>query len=264
MSAPAQPAAAIHPTAVIDPEARIADSAVVGPYSIIGPDVDIGEHVEIAGHVLIERMTSVGERCRIHHGAVLGTDPQDLKYAGEPSRLEVGAGTVVREYATLNRGTGDGGVTRVGSRCLLMAYAHVGHDCVVGSDVVLANNVNLAGHVEIGDHAILGGQVGVHQFVRIGQHVFVGGYSGLNQDVPPYLLVSGIPARAVGLNVIGLKRRGFSAETIRTIRRAYRVVFAGDLNRVAALEEIESWPEATPETSHFVEFIRATERGIVS
>lgn len=263
MSAPVHPAA-IHPTAVIDPDARISDSAVVGPYSIIGPDVDIGEHVEIAGHVLIERMTSVGEGCRIHHGAVLGTDPQDLKYAGEPSRLEVGAGTVIREYATLNRGTGESGVTRVGSGCLLMAYAHVAHDCVVGSDVVLANNVNLGGHVEIGDHAILGGQVGVHQFVRIGEHVFLGGHSGVSQDVPPYLLVAGMPARAVGLNVIGLKRRGFSSETIRAIRRAYRLVIGGDVNRAAALEEIEGWPEAIPEVGHFVEFIRASERGIVS
>lgn len=263
MSYPIQPTSTIHPTAQIDPGASIAESASVGPYTIIGPGVEIGEGVEIASHVLVSRNTTIGDGCRIHHGAVLGTDPQDLKYAGEPSRLVVGRNCVVREFATLNRGTGDGGVTRVGEGCLLMAYSHVAHDCVLGSEVILANSVSLAGHVEIGDFAIIGGLVGVHQFVRIGRHVFVGGCSGLRQDVPPFVLAAGMPARAHGLNVVGLKRRGFSRDSIVLLRRAYRVVF-GSESVPGATAEIEAWSADSPELAEFVEFIRTTERGIVS
>jgi len=254
----------IHPTALIDPEARIAPSAVIGPYSIIGRGVDIGAHVEIAAHVLVHRDTRIGDSCRVHHGAVLGTDPQDLKYGGEPSRLEVGSDTTIREYATLNRGTGEHGTTRIGSGCLLMAYSHVAHDCVLGEGVILANSVNLAGHVQIGDWATVGGIVGIHQFVRIGQHAFVGACSKLAQDIPPFVLVDGNPCRPHGLNVIGLKRRGFDRDTIRALRRAYRIVFGSDKHIAAALGEIESWPDQIPEVAQFVEFIRTTERGIVS
>lgn len=263
MSHSIPPTSTIHPTAQIHEGARIASSAVIGPYSIIGPGVEIGEGVEIASHVLISRDTTIGDGCRIHHGAVLGTDPQDLKYMGESSRLVVGRDCVVREYATLNRGTGEGGITRVGDGCLLMAYSHVAHDCVLGSEVILANSVSLAGHVEIGDFAILGGLVGVHQFVRIGRHVFVGGCSGLRQDVPPFVLVAGMPATARGLNAVGLRRRGFSKESIAVLRRAYRFVF-GSESVVRATDEIESWSVDSPELAEFVEFIRTTERGIVS
>ncbi len=255
---------AIHPTAVIDPNARIPSSAAIGPYSIIGPGVDIGSGVQIAGHVLVQRDTSVGDGCKIFHGAVLGSDPQDLKYRGELSRLEVGSNTTIREYATLNRGTGEGGVTRVGSGCLLMAYSHVAHDCVLGDGVIIANSVNLAGHVEIGDRATIGGIVGIHQFVRIGPHAFIGACSKLAQDIPPFLLVDGNPCHPHGLNRIGLKRAGFDRETIGALRRAYRLVFESDMNIGAALDEIESWPEEIPEIVQFVEFIRTTERGIVS
>jgi len=255
---------AIHATAVISPEARISPSAAVGPYSIIGPGVDIGSGVQIAGHVLVQRDTKIDDDCRIFHGAVLGSDPQDLKYLGETSRLEVGSNTTIREYATLNRGTGVGGVTRVGSGCLLMAYSHVAHDCVLGDGVILANSVNLAGHVEIGERATVGGLVGIHQFVRIGRHAFVGACSKLAQDIPPFLLVDGNPCKAHGLNVTGLKRAGFERDTIRTLRRAYRLVFGSDIHIGAALEEIESWPESISEIVQFVEFIRTTERGIVS
>lgn len=255
---------AIHPTAVIDPEARISPSATIGPYSIIGPGVEVGAGVEIAGHVLVERNTCVGDGCRIHHGAALGTDPQDLKYGGESTRLEVGSETVIREYATVSRGTGEGGVTRVGNSCLLMAYSHVAHDCVLGEGVILANSVNLAGHVEIGHQATIGGIVGIHQFVRVGHHVFVGACTKLAQDIPPFLLVDGNPCRPHGLNVVGLKRRGFGRDTIRILRRAYRTVFESDLHIGAALDEIESWPDGIAEVAQFVEFIRTTERGIVS
>ena len=257
-------APAVDPTARLDPDARIAPSAVIGPYSIIGPRVEIGENVTIGGHVFVGRDTHIGEGCRIHHGAVLGTDPQDLKYAGEPSRLRVGRGTVVREYATLNRGTGENGLTQVGEDCLLMAYSHVAHDCQLGDGVILANSVNLAGHVEIGHHAIVGGLVGIHQFVRIGAHAFVGACSKLAQDIPPFLLVDGNPCKPHGLNVIGLRRRGFARNAIRDLRRAYRLVFTSDLNIGAALDAIEAWPEVIAEVAEFVEFIRSTERGIVS
>lgn len=255
---------AIHPTAVIDPEARIAPTAIIGPYSIIGPGVVIGARVEIAGHVLIQQDTLIGDDCQIYHGAVLGSDPQDLKYHGEPSRLEIGNDTAIREYATLNRGTGEGGVTLVGSGCLLMAYSHVAHDCVLGEGVILANSVNLAGHIEIGDRTTIGGMVGIHQFVQIGRHAFVGACSKVAQDIPPFLLVDGNPCRPHGLNSIGLKRSGFDSKTIRALRKAYRVVFDSDKNIGAALVEIESWPEEIPELVQFVEFIRTTERGIVS
>lgn len=265
MTAPTQTREpAVHPTAVVDPNATIAASAVIGPYTIIGPDVVIGEDVRIAGHVLVQQDTSIGDGCRIHHGAVLGTDPQDLKFGGERSRLEVGPQTMIREYATLNRGTGEGGLTKVGSDCLLMAYSHVAHDCVLGDGVILANSVNLAGHVEIGSFATIGGLVGIHQFVRIGSHAFVGACSKLAQDIPPYLLVDGNPCLPHGLNVVGLRRRGFEAATIRGLRRAYKLVFASDLNIGGALDAIEAAPDVGPEVAAFVAFIRSTERGIVS
>ncbi len=264
MTVPTHAEAAVHPTAVVDPKARIAGSAAVGPYTIIGPNVVIGEQVRIAGHVLVERDTWIGDGCRIHHGAVLGTDPQDLKYGGEASRLEVGPRTAIREYATLNRGTGEDGLTRVGSDCLLMAYSHVAHDCLLGDGVILANSVNLAGHVEIGSFATVGGLVGIHQFVRIGSHSFVGACSKLAQDIPPYLLVDGNPCLPHGLNVVGLRRRGFDAATIRALRRAYKLVFASDLHIGAALDAVEAASDVGPEVTEFVEFIRSTERGIVS
>lgn len=253
-----------HPTAVIDPGARIASSVTIGPYSVIGPGVDIGEGVAIADHVLLQRNTRIGDNCHIHHGAVVGTDPQDLKYSGEPSWLEIGSETTIREYATLNRGTGENGVTRVGSGCLLMAYSHVAHDCLLGDGVILANGANLGGHVKIGDRATVGGLVGVHQFVRIGSRAFIGACSKLAQDIPPFLLVDGNPCRPRGLNVIGLKRAGFHRDTIHALRRAYRVVFDSTIHIGDALDEIERWPEVIPEVAQFVEFIRTTERGIVS
>jgi UDP-N-acetylglucosamine acyltransferase len=254
----------IHPSAIVDPGARIAASASVGPYSIVGPGVELGERVRVASHVLIERDTRVGEDCVVHHGAVLGTDPQDLKYRGEPSRLEIGPRTTIREYATLNRGTGAEGVTRVGSDCLLMAYAHVAHDCVVGDHVIMANAVELGGHVEIGSCATVGGVTGVHQFVRIGSHAFIGACSKATQDIPPYLLVDGRPCEAHGVNVIGLRRRGFSDEALRRLRKAYRTLYKSSHNIRDAIEEIAAWEETGPEVDLFVDFVRGSERGIVS
>lgn len=257
-------AAGIHATAIVDPDAHVPATASIGPYSIVGPRVVLGERVRVASHALIERDTRIGDDCVIHHGAVIGTDPQDLKYEGEPSRLEVGPCTVVREYCTLNRGTGEGGVTIVGANCLLMAYVHVAHDCVIGDHAILANATELGGHVQIGNHVTIGGVSGIHQFVRIGDHAFVGACSKATQDIPPFLLVDGHPCRARGVNVIGLKRRGFDDDAIRMLRRAYRALYKSSRNMGDALDDVEAWSDRTPELEGFLRFIRASERGVVS
>jgi UDP-N-acetylglucosamine acyltransferase len=253
---------AIHATAILHADARIPDSVSVGPYSIIGPGVVIGERTTIDSHVLIEQDTTVGDDCRIFKGAVLGTDPQDLKYAGEQTSLVVGNRTTIREYATLNRGTIDSGTTVVGDDCLIMAYAHVSHDSHVGNHVILANAVNMGGHVTIDDWAIVGGVTAVHQFVRIGSHSFVGGGSRLPQDVAPYVMVAGSPCEAYGLNIVGLRRRGFRRDAIRQIKDAYRLIFQSELNVSQALDELSARDDLTPEVDYMIEFIRASNRGI--
>ncbi len=255
----------IHPTAIVDPGARVADSARIGPWTILGPGVEIGERVRIGANVLVERDTSVDEDCVISHGAVLGTDPQDLKYGGEPTRLVVGARTVIREYCTLNRATSATGVTRVGADCLLMAYVHVAHDCVVGDRVILGNGVQLAGHCTVQDWVIIGGLSGVHQFCRIGAHAFIGGASKATQDVPPFLIADGNPCEPHGINVVGLRRRGFDKEAIDALRGAYRDIFKSrERNIGQALDGIEGQGGLTPEVEYLVRFIRESERGIVT
>jgi UDP-N-acetylglucosamine acyltransferase len=252
----------IHPTAIVDDGAELGPDVVVGPYSIIGPGVSVGAGTHIGPHVLIERDTSVGESCRIAQGAVLGTDPQDLKYKGEYSELVVGDRTVVREYATLNRGTAASGRTVVGSDCVLMAYTHVAHDCRIGNHVVLANAVNMAGHVTIEDWASVGGIAGIHQFVRIGAHAFVGGGSRVSQDVPPYCRAAGVPLRLYGLNSIGLGRRGFPADTRRHLKQTYRILFQSGRNVSQGIRRAEAEVEQIPEVRHILDFIRNSERGI--
>jgi len=254
----------IHTTAIIHPEAHVPESTSVGPYSIIGPGVTIGERVTIGSHVLIERDTSVGDDTQVFKGAVLGTDPQDLKYAGEATTLAVGSRTTIREYATLNRGTIDSGTTVVGDDCLIMAYAHVSHDSRVGNHVILANSANMGGHVIIEDWAIVGGVTAIHQFVRIGCHSFVGGGSRLPQDVVPYVMVAGSPCAAYGLNIVGLRRRGFQREAIRQIREAYRLVYQSELNVSQALDQLEARDDLRPEVEHMISFIRSSERGITT
>lgn len=254
----------IHPTAVVDGDAEVHASVTVGPYAIIGPGVEIEARTRVGSHAVIERDTLVSADCVVHHGAVLGTDPQDLKYAGEPARLVIGPRTTIREFCTLNRGTAATGITRVESDCLLMAYVHVAHDCVVGSHSILANSVHLGGHVHVGEHVTIGGVTGVHQFVRIGDHAFVGACSKPTQDVPPYLLVDGHPCVARGVNLVGLKRRGFGEESLRQLRRAFRAIYKSNRNVGDALEEIAAWPDAEPEVERFIAFIRESERGIIS
>jgi UDP-N-acetylglucosamine acyltransferase len=256
--------ARVHSTAIVDPKADLALGVVVGPWSIIGPGVKIGAGTEIRSHVLIEKNTTVGADCQIHQGAVLGTDPQDLKFRGEETFLEVGDRTVIREYATLNRGTSDLVRTVVGDDCLLMAYSHVAHDCQIGNNVVLANAVNMAGHVFIEDWAIIGGLTAIHQFVRIGAHAFVGGASRTSQDVPPYTKAAGSPMKLYGLNSVGLDRRGFSPEVRKSLKRAYRIIFQSSLPLSQALDQAEAECKGLPEVGHFIDFIRKSERGVTT
>ena len=252
----------VHPTAIVDGGAVLGRDVAVGPYAIIGPEVRVGAGTHVGPHVLIERRTSVGEGCQIAKGAVLGTDPQDLKYKGEYSELVVGDRTVVREYATLNRGTAASGRTVVGSDCLLMAYTHVAHDCRIGNHVILSNAVNMAGHVTIEDWAIIGGIVPIHQFVRIGAHAFVGGGSRVAQDIPPYCRAAGVPPRLYGLNSVGLERRGFPAGTRKHLKRAYRILFQSGLNVSQGIGRVASEVKQIPEVRHLLDFIRTSERGI--
>lgn len=252
----------IHRTALVDPDAELGTGVTVGPFAIVGPGVQVGDGTEIGPRVLIARDTVVGEACRIFNGAVLGTDPQDLKYAGEETRLLVGDRTVIREFATLNRGTSASGRTVVGSDCLLMAYTHVAHDCELGDHVILSNSVNMAGHVVIEDWVIVGGITPIHQFVRIGAHAFVGGASRAAQDIPPYTRVAGNPSKLYGLNSVGLERRGFSVEVRKALKQAYRAVFMSGLVISKGVAKAEAEVEPLPEVQHFLSFIRNSKRGV--
>lgn len=254
---------AIHPTALVDPSARLAQDVEVGAYSFIGPEVVVKAGTVIEHHVNIYRQTTIGAGCRIWPFASLGTDPQDLKYQGESTTLEVGDKTEIREFATLNRGSGHGGgVTKVGSGCLIMAYAHVAHDCRVGDQVIMANSVNLAGHVILDDRCALGGMVAVHQFTRIGSHCFVGGLSGVSQDLPPYTLCEGNRAKPRGINVIGLKRAGFSEEAIAALRQAFRMIFRNRTPLKQVISQVREEVQDLPEVRRMLEFIESSERGV--
>ncbi|WP_110648023.1 acyl-ACP--UDP-N-acetylglucosamine O-acyltransferase [Salinicola peritrichatus] len=252
----------IHPTAIVDPAARLADDVQVGPFSVIGPDVEIDAGCVIGPHVVIKGPTRLGKRNRIFQFASVGEDCQDKKYAGEPTRLEMGDDNVVRESVTLHRGTvQDRGVTTIGNRNLFMAYAHVGHDCVIGSDCILANQATLAGHVHLGDFTILGGLSAIHQFCHMGEHAMAGGGSIITKDIPAFIMVNGNPAAAHGLNSIGLKRRGFSSEAVRALGEAYRLVYRKGLTLEQAIGEIES-RFSLDETRRFVDSLKVSQRGI--
>lgn len=261
---PAGEGVEIHPTALVDPGAELDEGVVVGPWAIVGPRVRVGAGTVLGPGVLVEKDTTIGSDCRLHKGAVVGTDPQDLKFAGERTELVVGDRTVIREYATLNRGTSASGRTVVGSDCLLMAYTHVAHDCRVGDHVVLSNAVNMAGHVEIEDWVIIGGLTPIHQFVRVGTHAFVGGHSRISQDVVPYCRVAGSPAKLYGLNSVGLERRGFSTETRAALKKAYRFLFQSSLPLTRALEQARAEVEPLPEVTRFLDFVQESERGVHS
>lgn len=259
---PASRPSTVHPSALVDPAAELGAGVTVGPYSIIEAGARIGAGTHIGAHVAISGFARIGEACKIFHGAVLGSEPQDLKFSGEATHLEIGDRTIVREYATLNRGTHDRMKTVVGSDCFIMSYVHVAHDCHLGNHVILANSVNMAGHVTIEDWAVVGGVVPIHQFVHIGRHAMIGGGFRVAQDVCPYALLGGYPLSVVGLNIVGLKRRGFTAAQLGPLRRAFRLLFQSGLNTSQALDRIATEIEPTAEIGHLVEFIRASARGI--
>jgi UDP-N-acetylglucosamine acyltransferase len=252
----------IHATAIVSSEAQIADDVTVGPNTIIEGNVTIGAGTQIGANVLVGSGARIGANVQIHHGAVVSSLPQDLKFGGEATTLSVGDNTVIREYATLNRGTVDRGETRVGANCLLMAYSHVAHDCLIGDNVILANSVNLAGHITIEDFVIIGGIVPVHQFTRIGCHAMIGGGFRVPQDICPYSLAGGYPLRITGLNLVGLRRREFSRESIKTLQHAFKLLFKSELNTTQAVERITAEVPESAEVTHLLEFIAGSSRGI--
>jgi len=254
----------VHPSAVVDPGAELGEDVVVGPYAIVGPGVEVGARSEIQAHAVIERDTRLGEECLVGYGAVIGSAPQDVVYAGEPTRVAIGRGTRIREYATVHRATGATGETRIGARCFLMAYVHVAHDCAIADDVVLANNVQLAGHVHVGRHAWIGGQTPVHQFVRIGELAFVGGGSRVPQDIPPFACAAGIPLQLYGINTVGLRRAGMPPEVRLALKHAFRLLFNSDRTTRAAIEELRRHAGEVPAVDQLVEFVATSKRGVLA
>ncbi|MCK6603046.1 MAG: acyl-ACP--UDP-N-acetylglucosamine O-acyltransferase [Bacteroidetes bacterium] len=255
--------ARIHKFAEVSPKAELGNNVEVGPFTVIEEDVVIGDDTVIGSSALVADGARIGKGVKIHHGAVVSTAPQDLKYKGEKTTLIVGDNTVVREFCSLNRGTTHSNQTVIGSDCLLMAYVHVAHDTVVGNKVILANGVQVAGHVEIHDQAIIGGMTPIHQFTKVGAHVMVGGGFRITKDVPPYVLAGREPLTAEGLNLIGLRRRGFSRESIEALDKAFMILYRRGLNVSDALKAIEAEVTQLPEVAYFVEFIRKCDRGII-
>jgi UDP-N-acetylglucosamine acyltransferase len=252
----------IHPSAIISPEAKLADSVSVGPYTVISDQVSIGANTKIGAHCVIEGNTSIGKNCEIFTGAVVGSRPQDLKFKGEKVFLEIGDNNIIREYCTLNPGTGEGSKTVIGNDNLLMAYSHIAHDCRIGNGCVLANNSTLAGYVNVEDRAVIGGIVAIHQFVRIGMLAIIGGCSKVVQDIPPFSTCDGHPARVYGLNLIGLRRKGINHDSIKKIDQAFKLIFNSGLSVKHALERVEKEIEKTEEVIYLVDFIKRSERGL--
>jgi len=254
----------IHPQAIVDPSARIADDVEVGPWTLIGPDVEIGAGTRIASHVVIKGPTRIGEGNQIFQFASIGEECQDKKYRGEPTRLEIGDHNVIREGCTIHRGTvQDEGLTRIGSHNLLMAYAHVAHDCVMGDHIILANNTALAGHVHVGDYAILGGFTAVHQFCHIGAHVMSGAGTVVLKDIPAYVMAAGNSARPHGINLEGLRRRGFDADALSALRRAYKAIYRKGLTLEQALQELRVSAQTQPAVQLLIESLESSTRGII-
>ncbi|HET9754390.1 MAG TPA: acyl-ACP--UDP-N-acetylglucosamine O-acyltransferase [Myxococcales bacterium] len=254
---------AIHPTAVVDRHAELDGSVEVGPFAVIGPKVKIGARTRVGPHAVIEGDTTIGEGNVIFQFAALGAIPQDLKYAGEPTRLEIGNANQIREFATVHIGTaGGGGVTRIGDRCLLMANSHVAHDVQLGNDCILANSVALAGHVSVEDHVIFGGLAAVHQFTRIGRLAFVSGGAMVTQDVPPYLTVQGDRAEVVGINTVGLTRAHFDEHAQARVKGAFKIVFRSKMGLREAIAHVKAEYGGNPEIDHLVAFLEGTQRGI--
>lgn len=253
----------VHPTAIIDANARLAADVVVGPYAVIGAEVQIGSGSSVSAHALIEGPTHIGSGNKIGAYAAIGGDPQDKKFAGERSELVIGDGNSIREFVTINRGTGEDGATRIGDDNWIMAYVHIAHDCIVGDHTVLANNATLAGHVEVGDHVVLGGFTGVHQFCKIGAHAFAAMFAAINRDVPPFVYVAGQFAVPRGVNAEGLKRRGFTPERIAAIKRAYRTLYMSGKSLPEARAELAVQAQTSEDARALVGFMDGSERALV-
>ena len=254
----------IHETAIVSEKADISESVSIGPYSIIGPDVSIGSETIIESLVVITGRTRIGKKNHFYPFSTIGESPQDMKYKGEDTELEIGDRNTIRESCTINRGTvQDTGVTRLGNDNWIMAYVHIAHDCQIGNNTVFANNTTLGGHIEVGDYAIFGGFSGAHQFCKIGSHSFLGIYSGVAKDLPPYVIVTGQPAVPRGINIEGLQRRGFTTEQIRNIKNAYKLLYNSDLRLEEAQEKISGLDEVSNELQVMLEFIQASTRGII-
>lgn len=248
---------------MVHPDAELDDSVSVGPFTVIEEGVKIGAGTRIGPNVLIGKNTRIGENCQVFHGASIGGDPQIAGFKDVPSLVEIGEETVIREYVTIHRSMYENKATRIGHHCLLMAYAHIGHDCQIGNHAVIVNQTGLSGHVEVGDHAFISGMVGIHQFVRIGAHCMVGGFSGLRQDVLPYCMVEGVPARLISTNSVGLRRRSFSPGARTALKKAFKIIKEPDLNTTQAVERIRAEIENTDEIRYLTEFIENTSRGII-
>ena len=255
--------AAIHPTAVVDASAEIGNDVEIGPFALIGPGCELGDGCVIAPRATLERDVILAPRVRVGSGSILGGEPQDLKFRGERTTVEIGEGTVIREYSTINRGTSHSFKTVVGRDAFIMTYVHLAHDCRIGDGVILANGVQLAGHVEIEDKAILSGLTAVHQFVRIGRHAFIGGCSRVSKDIPPFIKAVGNPVQLYGLNTVGLQLSGFPEETIRELKRVYRLFFRSELNITQALERVQQEMNNSEEVSELIRFLEASGRGVV-
>jgi len=253
----------IHPTAIVDSKAEIHSNVDIGPYSIIEADVVIGSGTVIGSHVVVQSYVAIGPECQIFQYASIGAPPQALAYKGEKTHVSIGRGTIVREFVTINRGTEfGGGITEVGENNLLMAYAHIAHDCKTGKEVIFANNATLAGHIIIGDFVTVGGLVAVHQFVRIGDYAYIGGKAAVVKDIPPFVIASGDRAKLHGLNNVGLKRKGFSKETLFLLKKAYRIIFRFGLTLNEAIERAKAEVEQIPEVIDLIDFIQSSQRGI--
>lgn len=252
----------IHPSAIIDKRAKIGNNVRIGPFCIVGGDVEIGDDSVLESNVIIEGHTRIGKNNRFHHSAVIGTVCQDVKYRGEPTKLIIGDNNIFREFVTVNCSTTLDEDTTIGNDCFLMAYCHIAHNCHLGNNIIMANVSTLAGHIVIEDYVTIGGLVAIHQFVRIGKYAFVGGLSGVKKDVPPFTRGQGIPFRPVGLNTVGLRRKGFSEDDVNDIKAIYKIFYHPKYNVSQALAVAEKLSDLTPEQEYFIDFVRYSERGI--
>jgi len=253
----------IHETAIVHPKAEIGENVEIGAFSVIRENVSIGSGTKIGPHVVIDPFVDIGADCRIFQYAAIGAEPQALKFSGEETWVKIGRANIIREFVTIHRGTAEGGgVTAVGEENLIMAYSHIAHDCKLGKNIVLSNNATLGGHIIIGDHATVGGLVAIHQFVRVGDYAFIGGKSAVVKDIPPYMIAAGDRATLHGLNQVGLKRQGFTRDTIRMLKKAYRLIFRIGLTQNEAIERVAAEVEQIPEVASLIDFIKHSERGI--